>query len=349
MKRLHISFIFILSMYCCSFAQVGIGTTTPDASAALEITSTDSGILIPRMLVSERISITSPAEGLLVYQTDDVSGFYYYNGTHWVRLMDKSRDGIPTAAIFAFPTATAPTGYLVCDGSAVSRTAYADLFNVIGTTYGNGNGSTTFNLPDYRGQFLRGFDDGSGNDPDAATRTDRGDGIAGNNVGTKQTGAVNSHQHTINAPAGVSSMAGTHQHTIGPFNVNTNTSGVHNHNASFNGNTNAAGSHNHRVYYNNIDADDPPSFGGSVTIRQLADTGAYYDSQMAPSHSHSVSGTVSVGNSGNHNHAIYIPPSSSSSNGPHNHTITLPAFDSATQGGNETRPTNISVVWCIKY
>ena len=49
------------------------------------------------------------------------------------------------------------SGYLICNGAAVSRTTYADLFSVLGTTYGSGDGSTTFNLPDFRGDFIRGY------------------------------------------------------------------------------------------------------------------------------------------------------------------------------------------------
>ena len=55
---------------------------------------------------------------------------------------------VPTGVILPFGGTTAPTGFLICDGSAISRTSYADLFAVIGTTYGSGDGSTTFNLPD---------------------------------------------------------------------------------------------------------------------------------------------------------------------------------------------------------
>lgn len=55
--------------------------------------------------------------------------------------------------ISAFAGSTAPTGWLVCDGSAISRTNYADLFTAIGTTYGTGDGSTTFNLPDLNGKL----------------------------------------------------------------------------------------------------------------------------------------------------------------------------------------------------
>lgn len=64
----------------------------------------------------------------------------------------------PPGAITAFAASSAPTGWLVCDGSAISRASYAALFAVIGTTWGAGDGSTTFNVPDLRGQFLRGYD-----------------------------------------------------------------------------------------------------------------------------------------------------------------------------------------------
>ena len=64
-------------------AQVGIGTTTPDASSALDITSTTKGLLIPRMTETQRDAISSPATGLMIYQTDGTAGFYYYNGSSW--------------------------------------------------------------------------------------------------------------------------------------------------------------------------------------------------------------------------------------------------------------------------
>ena len=64
--------------------------------------------------------------------------------------------GVPTGAILPYGGATAPTGYLMCDGSAVSRTTYSALFAVFGTTYGAGDGSTTFNLPNAKLRFLLG-------------------------------------------------------------------------------------------------------------------------------------------------------------------------------------------------
>ena len=84
MKKLLILSIAIFSMSLT--AQVGINTPVIDASAALEITSTEGGILIPRMTETERNEITAAADGLLIYQTDATAGFYYYNGTAWTAL-----------------------------------------------------------------------------------------------------------------------------------------------------------------------------------------------------------------------------------------------------------------------
>ena len=79
--------LFIFLVGSVAHAQnVGIGTSTPDPSAKLEIASDTSGLLIPRMDMWERITIAAPATGLLVYQTDGVDGFWFYNGTAWVNL-----------------------------------------------------------------------------------------------------------------------------------------------------------------------------------------------------------------------------------------------------------------------
>tara|TARA_R110000751_G_scaffold233801_2_gene334685 strand:- start:80 stop:1225 length:1146 start_codon:yes stop_codon:yes gene_type:complete len=381
MRHLQIALAFLCLIFCNLNAQVGIGTTTPDPSSSLDIASNNSGVLVPRMEVSERIGITLPADGLLVYQTNDVAGFYYFNGMQWVRLMDKSRDDVPTASIFAFPIETAPTGYLVCDGSAVNRATYADLFAVIGVTYGNGNGTTTFNLPDYRGQFLRGLDEGSGTDPGAASRTDRGDGTTGNFVGTKQSSEVVAHDHNINAPASNTTSEGLHDHTIAGATINTSNNGNHGHNTStISINTNSVGNHthnsssstsgapnhNHRVPYSNITVRAAGGFGTTnTTIRQVG--GGYSSSYVTTqdgNHNHFNSGLTSA--SGNHNHNVSIPSQSVSSGGIHTHSVTLPSqtassngnhlhavdipdFNSDTNSGLESRPTNVNVVWCIKF
>ncbi len=81
MKYLFFSALLALSL--SSFAQVGIGTPTPNAKAALDITSTTQGFLPPRMDSTQRTAITSPPAGLLVYQTNAVRGLYYYTGSLW--------------------------------------------------------------------------------------------------------------------------------------------------------------------------------------------------------------------------------------------------------------------------
>ena len=87
---------------------------------------------------------------------------------------------IGTVSAFAMPTA--PDGWLICDGSAVSRTDYAYLFATIGTVWGHGDQITTFNLPDLRGEFVRGFDAGRGLD-------------AGREFGAIQFDQMQGHRH----------------------------------------------------------------------------------------------------------------------------------------------------------
>jgi hypothetical protein len=69
---------------------VGIGTNTPHPTALLELYSTSKGLLIPRMTQAERDAISSPATGLLIYQTDNTPGFYYWNGTAWIPILSSS-------------------------------------------------------------------------------------------------------------------------------------------------------------------------------------------------------------------------------------------------------------------
>lgn len=93
-----------------------------------------------------------------------------------------------TAAVAHFAMSTPPTGWLKANGALVSRTTYADLFAAIGTTFGAGDGSTTFALPDLRGEFIRGWDDGRGVD-------------TGRVLGSVQGDAFRSHDHPVDAAA----------------------------------------------------------------------------------------------------------------------------------------------------
>jgi len=99
----------------------------------------------------------------------------------------------PTGAVMPYAGSTEPSGWLFCAGQAVSRSTYATLFTAIGTAYGSGDGSTTFNLPDLRGRVVAGRDDMGGS---AANRlTSGGSGIAGTTLGA--SGGTQTHTLTI--------------------------------------------------------------------------------------------------------------------------------------------------------
>ena len=132
--------------------------------------------------------------------------------------------GIPVGAVMTYAGPPAPAsqiyleaqGWMVCDGRSLTVARYPELFAVIGYLYGGSAG--TFLLPDYRGLFLRGVDQGTGRDPDAASRTAPPGGEAGG-VGSTQADAFQNHQHHYNAtnPASVSeegNAAGTVTQTV---------------------------------------------------------------------------------------------------------------------------------------
>lgn len=102
-------------------------------------------------------------------------------GVHF-ELQDSGDDKVGT--VVGKASTIVPEGYLECDGSAISRTTYATLFADIGTLYGIGDGATTFNIPDLRGEFIRGWDNGRGVDPARA-------------IATAQADAFESHNHQI--------------------------------------------------------------------------------------------------------------------------------------------------------
>lgn len=93
--------------------------------------------------------------------------------------------GVPVGSVVAMSRASAPSGYILCDGSAVSRTTYSALFSAIGTAEGNGDGSTTFNIPDMRGRVPIGVDGIANRVTSASTGGANADSIGG--VGGAQT------------------------------------------------------------------------------------------------------------------------------------------------------------------
>ncbi len=206
---------------------------------------------------------------------------------------------VPTGAITPYAGTTPPAGWLLCDGSAVSRTAYARLFAVIGTTYGAGDGSTTFNLPNLRGRFPVG-QDGS------ADFTVLGQ-TGGERAHTLTTGELPAHGHWVpqqNVTSGNASANHTHDYTV-------------------QGNTASVSKHNHWA---------PISFqsvaAGSATIVAIPNvTATQYSTSDAGDHSHSLnlSGTTGF-MSADHTHAVTVPGQNTDQTGGGGAHNTLPPY-----------------------
>ena len=209
---------------------------------------------------------------------------------------------VPAGTVVMHGAGTAPSGWLACDGSAVSRTTYADLFASIGTRYGSGDGSTTFNLPG------------------TASLVPVGIAVSGSAGDTTVSGssALNAlalgdqsadHGHTIT----VDSANANHDHNASSANANAS----HSHNASA-ANTNLSHSHSWNKNFNttNQNADHTHGYQKTNNSNVAANT-----NNQSASHSHNFnSGTVNTNNAlSNHSHTITV----NSGNANHSHGITV--------------------------
>lgn len=112
------------------------------------------------------------------------------------RITDKTGAVMPIGAILSYGGATAPQGWLLCDGRSYKRTDYPDLYKIISNNFGTAS-RTAFNVPDLRGRFLRGVDNGTGRDPDAKSRDSSAKGSnIGDRVGSVQQDQFRSHNHS---------------------------------------------------------------------------------------------------------------------------------------------------------
>ena len=162
-------------------------------------------------------------------------------------------DTFPVGTILPYPSEEAPSGWLICDGREVSRTKYARLFAVIGTRFGAGDGSTTFNLPDLRGRTCVGLNI---DDTDFNTIGKTG----GEKSHTLTIDELPSHDHVISSvPNHTHSISSDGSHThyynvgnpnfLGSYiglglsgsNINSSSAGAHNHGGA----TGSAGAHDH--------------------------------------------------------------------------------------------------------
>lgn len=147
---------------------------------AVSITQTNGSAEIPSGGELERDAL--PNAGYLRFNSD-ANRFEGYNGSSWNFIDNPIREG-EAGEISCFARDTPPDGWLRANGAEVSRTVYSELFQAIGVTYGSGDGSTTFNLPDLRGEFIRGWDDGRGID-------------SGRQFGSFQNDEIREHTHVL--------------------------------------------------------------------------------------------------------------------------------------------------------
>jgi hypothetical protein len=284
MNRFFIFSIYILSGLS-AYAQVGIGTNTPDNSAMLEVQSTTKGFLLPKMTSAQRSSIATPANGLQVYDTN-TNSIWYYNGTFWVNTQAMASVGDVKSGI----QNADHSGWVLLDGRALtslsaSQQAAATAIGLAG------------NLPDAANSYLvqngTALASVSGSNSVSLTQanlpnvnfTGTAASAGGHNHGGA-TGNAGGHNHT-----GTTSDNGQHSHS-----GSTSVNGSHSHSASVSGSGWNAGG----AFVGGFEAGPFVLQVQNVTIASSGD------------HSH----TLSIDNSGNHNHTF-----TTSSVGDHNHSI----------------------------
>ena len=152
-------------------------TGTVDSAGDIVMAGTGA-LKLPNGTTAQR---PTAATGQIRFNTTSTE-FEGYNGSAWGELAA----GVPVGTILTFGASTPPSGFLECNGSAISRSTYASLFSILSTTHGAGDGSSTFNLPDLRGQFVRGWDNSAGVD---ASRV----------FGSTQTDQNKNHTHTTDS------------------------------------------------------------------------------------------------------------------------------------------------------
>jgi len=163
-----------------------IETDSAGVTVTGQITITGSSIVLE--------GATSDAHETTLTVTDPTADrtITFPNSSGTVALTSDVSASLPSGTVVPFAGSSAPTGYLLAQGQAVSRSTYSDLFSAIGTTYGTGDGSSTFNLPDLRGRVVAGKDDMGGSS--ANRLTDQTGGLNGDTLG--DTGGSETHTLT---------------------------------------------------------------------------------------------------------------------------------------------------------
>lgn len=227
----------------------------------------------------------------------------------WVPVVNSQNTEFP--GVFKwFCGADVPSGYLKCNGQAITRAIYPALFAAIGTRYGIGNGSTTFNIPDVRGNAIRGYDEGRGIDVARA-------------LGSEQDSQNKGHVHALAGGAVVA--AGSHSHG-----ASTGGAGTHGHGAS----AAVDGSHVHGI---TTLIDNGGGRSSMVADEDWGNTMYTRYTDAAGSHSHS----ISISGVGDHTHSVSVAAAAA-----HEHAL---SGNTQAEGGTEARMRNIAFIGIIKY
>lgn len=187
-----------------SLASINGNGLTLRTTTIVNATGNPIAIINEELTVSASLRILTGTNANYILENNASVTLYYDPVSSRARLISTvstTASSNPTGSVLAYAGTSAPSGFLLCDGSLVSRVVFADLFAAIGTAHGSGDGSTTFNIPDYRGRFLRGVAGASTLDPNKIGRTAMNPGgNVDNNVGSVQGDAFQSHLHSITDP-----------------------------------------------------------------------------------------------------------------------------------------------------
>lgn len=273
----------------------------------------------------------------------DSSGVYVKRSGAWQELAKATVDpGVPVGTIIMWPgasSAPASASWVEADGSAVSRSTYSALFSVLGTTYGAGDGSTTFNLPDFRGQFLSGLPAtgramgtryGAANHSTTITSSNlptHSHALSNNGVVSTQA----DHVHGINHdhPAASSSIANAHHWHAITNQTTDNTTVLTNQNWAF---QQSAGA----------------SAWGYITSANL--TSNTQSTGFNIPHNHTISGQTEPAGM-NHNHSVDIPEFSgpSAAAGTHSHNLSGTTDNAGAGTAFSVEPSNYGIRFFLRY
>ena len=257
--------------FLCAY-WIAASTANAVAAAAPNTTLTIAGVVEVvaaaadiNVALATNIAIGVPAN--LVYQADLAAYATQVWVTAQVNAIPAPAD-VPTGTILDFGGAAAPTGYSLCDGAALSRADDANLFAVIGTTFGAGDGSSTFNVPDFRRRVAVGAG-GTGTTELAATVGSAG----GSETHQLATSEMPSHSHSVAVGSG-----GSHTHSSGTYSASS------------------AGAHDHDY----INTPGGEIIGDDGTGAISVGTGTVSDTSEGGAHTHDVAGRSAAG--GSHTH-----------------------------------------------